>query len=453
MTPRVLRPNRGQSVWRQRLAPQPDSGVAGGRPMDYLARHSPRSLAGPNFPVPAPFRQGGQGGQTLHGQVNGQQSPMGGGGGGLARDFRDRLNPNGDQPVQLTPIQRAWLQKNLGVQGRHGLSQYIRGAGGVDPFMQMLQAMPGWGRASAGMGPGGHQPQGQQPHNGQTVHGSVNGQQSPVPGQVVPGGHQPPPVQNQMFPEQAAQYAPQSEQHAPTSQSQQQQPTNSATPRRQAQSPTPSESAPLEHGMQPPRTPQEHGLRLASDPHYLASTMAYRGATDPKEREKQDHERFARHGLPLTPEVVAGMGTLTDQYIQALIAQGYSEADAAAYVNIQKERLAQNFSIEQSRTDEQAAESGILGSGVQQQMQTDLSTDYGRQFQDLALQAAQQDRQFADQRAALLEALRSGRLQLTLQQAQQLFGDAAGGNPFTGLNTAPRHTRHRSRRRSERERG
>lgn len=463
MTPRVIRANRGHSAWRQKLAPQPDSGSPGMRPMDHMARSTPRSRGGPNFPVAAPFRQNG-----------GRQQ----------RQWRDNLNVNQDSPMQLSPIQRAWLQRNLGVNSSRGLSRYIRQAGGVDPFEQMLAGMPGWGRASAGLGRGrGGPPQGQ-PGQGQgqggqgpgPIHGMVGGSvpfpgqpggqgqfgSSQQPGQIqghvggtLPMGPQPglqgkppetPPVQP-MFPDQAARYGvgqPQQPQANPAVS-----PQGDIAPQQTPRSGQ-AQRAVSPQGQNGAMTPQDIGQQLATEPVALATAMAYKGATNRDEQKKQDKERFAKYGFDLDPEVEEGMRALTDEYIKALIELGYSEADAAAYVNIQKERLAQNMGIEQGRTDEEAAEAGVLGGGVHQQMQQDLTTDYGRQFEDLALSAAQQERGFVDQRAALLEALRNGRIDLSFLGAANAF-EMGATTPFSGMRTGGRQ-RPRSRRRSERER-
>lgn len=464
-----FRRNPGHSPLRQQLAPQPDARGAG-----------PASLrAGQGRPLDRYRQAGGQPGQAAGALKPGYGS------------FLDQMNPNKDSPLPggLNDKQVMWLKQHLlgrtgAVTGREGakfqgqIGNYIKQSGGMNPFMQMLGGMPGWGRKAAAPGvqrantfdptqgrqgrPGRGQGPFQGPNVGPIKNGPLGTNQPPPmtqPGygprtSQPPGRPQPPNARTmqqatgQMFPQQAQQFGGQQQFQSSV------QGGGGGTGQPSPSSPVPPSTQ--GRGGQPagapqqvrPRasSPQETGQALARDPAVRASAIAYRGETDPERQKAQDREFFGKRGVPLTPEVEEGMRALTDEFIQTMIQIGYNEADAAAYVNMTKERLASDHGQDVSDINEAAANNGQFSSGLRLQQQADTSKQYGRSYQDLAMQSAQQQRAIADAKASSIEALRQGRQELAMNATRQAVGEAAAGNNYTGLRTGRRKTRRRGNR-------
>lgn len=441
---RSSRQNPGWSSLRQRLAPQPDRGLGQGvRPQDHLRR------------------AGGRVGGAL----------------GTYDQMLDNMNPNQDKPLPggLNDAQVRWMKKNLlgrqgPVTGREGarfqnqISQRINNAGGQQAFGQMLGAMPGYGRQAGGPGaampnrfrPGQQQAPGARPGMPQPQTPPVQRPDQPVWG----GGAQrpqpawPPSEPRKMFPQQAEMYARQDGATgpgagAPSAPSPQVGSPMGNRMAQQAQGQSQGQAQGRQSGSQARQTPQQRGQDLATNPASRAVARAYGGETDPERQKAHDRQRFGKRGIPLTPEVEEGMRQLTDQYIQTMIEIGYSEADAAAQVDLAKERLANDFSNDQQSANDQMADAGLFNSGIRQSAQDDITQDYGRGFQDLGLAAAQQQRAFADARAQALEAMRQGRQELAMMGTRQAVESAASGNNYSGLSTG-RRGKKGSRRRGNR---
>lgn len=458
------RRNAGQDSLRQRMAPQPDSGRGmfgwGNRTPQQVMRQQGARMGVPNHPA----------------------GPVGNA--ANYTDFLDRLNPGVDAPIDgLSPQMVKWMKRNLlgrdgKVSGRAGgrfrnqLNSYIGDAGGTQPFMQMLGAMPGYGKRMAPFaGNGSGRPRrearqanagpGQQPQQPQPIQQPQ--QQSPW-NQWGPAGNQ---GQIPQHPQQQQQQQPNT---AKGQAFQEQQQQGGLMFPRQAQQ---MGMGPV-GGQQQPQGGQQQGgggmgqmnggghqqqggggkgaaqkaQELVSDPGNMALAQHYGGNTDPKAQRAQDRKFFAERGIPLTPELEEGMRLLSDEYLRTMIALGYREADAAAMLALEKERLASKYGDARAAADRSAAARGMFNSGTRLAEQEDVREGFGRAYQDLGLQHMAELRDIANAKAEAAQALQHGKQELALAVTGDQVAKAMEGDIFTGLPTGRRRGRRRTRRRN-----
>lgn len=127
--------------------------------------------------------------------------------------------------------------------------------------------------------------------------------------------------------------------------------------------------------------------------------------------------------LPNTPGYESSMRGLNDQMAGADTAYSVANQMIPATTGLQTSRLDTDQAYARNQVDEDLAERGLITSGIRGQMQQKhVSIPYGRQYQDVGLDAAGQYADNASQYGQANLGYDQGQIQALLQRAQDAYG-------------------------------
>lgn len=141
-------------------------------------------------------------------------------------------------------------------------------------------------------------------------------------------------------------------------------------------------------------------------------------------------QKPAANFLPMTPQFEAGRRGLDDEYKAGQTSILNQQAMIGPMYQQQLARLGTNQGYDQDRFMEQMAERGIVGSGVQQQLNTrDILIPYGRERSDLATAASGAYGQAAEALSGLGLQYNQGLAELLLNRAADAAANIPGNVP------------------------
>ena len=136
--------------------------------------------------------------------------------------------------------------------------------------------------------------------------------------------------------------------------------------------------------------------------------------------------------MPLDPQFEAQRRVIEDTLAEQLAQYGVSEAQIQPMVDMMMARLNTQRGIDKAALDEQMIGRGIYRSPITATEQGRLSTEYERQQQDLAIQAAQQYADIAQGRSGAELSYAQQLQEALLASAQNAAANPSLRYPFAG---------------------